>query len=365
MNQVSQQVRKTIVNLRRSMTTSVQKPKVLRIGEIDFAQKKWQELGKIADVVECQSKNRQQFFEDLKTKYNDVVCITRTFASIEQTGRFDEELASHLPESVQTLSHCGAGYDQIDIEPFSKRKIQVSNVTIPVEAPTADTAVYLVLATTRNYQIGHDLAVKGKWPEGKCGGAALGHEPLSRVIGILGMGGIGRTIRDRLEVFGFKKIIYHNRSRLAPELEKDTTYVSYDQLLAESDVICISIPLNPHTKHSINKETISKMKDGVILVNTARGAIVNEEHLLDELKSGKIGAFGSDVFEHEPQVPQELLELPNVVSLPHMGTHTYESIQNMEEFVIDNVFNFLYKGTLSTIVPEQKNIKFTNTPLVK
>lgn len=353
------------LNIARMTTTTI-KPKVLRIGEIDFAHQKWKELSDVVEVVKCESSNREEFFKDLKTKYLDITNITRSFASIDQTGRFDEELVSHLPESVKAVSHCGAGYDQIDVEPFSNRKIQLSNVTTPVEAPTADVAVFLILSTLRNFQVGHDLTVQGKWPTGgKCAGAALGHEPLSQTVGIFGMGGIGRAIRDRLKPFGFKKIIYHNRSQLSPELEGGATYVTFDQLLSESDVICISIPLNAKTKHSINGDTISQMKDDVVIVNTARGAIIHEAELLQSLKSGKVGAFGSDVFEFEPEVSQELLDLPNVVSLPHMGTHTYESIQNMEEFVIANVFDHLYTGKVKTIVPEQYNLQFDETPLLK
>ncbi|KAK6457303.1 alpha-ketoisocaproate reductase [Scheffersomyces xylosifermentans] len=346
-------------------TSSAVKPKVLRLGKIEFAQAKWDEVAKVAEVIDCTSQNRDEFFEDLKTKYSDITNIARTFASVKQTGRFDEELASHLPPSVKSVSHNGAGYDQIDPEPFSKRNIQVSNVTIPVEAPTADTAVFLLLSTLRNYQIGHNLLVEGKWPIGKCGGAPLGRLPESQVVGILGMGGIGRAIRDRLKPFGFQKIIYHNRSRLSKDLEQDTEYVSFDELISSSDIILISIPLNPKTHHSINKEVISKMKDGVILINTARGAIINEQELIVELKNGKVGSFGSDVFEFEPEVPKELYNLPNVVSLPHMGTHAFEAIKNMEEFVAENVLEYLYTGKVKTIVPEQYNLEIKAEPLVK
>ncbi|CUM67199.1 uncharacterized protein PRCAT00004892001 [Priceomyces carsonii] len=345
-------------------TSSTSKPKILRIGKIEFGTKKWEELGKVAEVIDCTSKDREEFFKDLKNKYSGVTCITRTFASVSQTGRFDEELSQHLPESVRSVSHTGAGYDQIDVEPFTKKGIQISNVTTPVEAPTADTAVFLVLATTRNFQQGHDLAVQGKWPKDKCAGAKLGHEPEGKTLGIYGMGGIGRAIHNRLKPFNYGKIIYHNRSQLKPELENGAEYVSFDSLLSDSDIILISVPLNGNTRHSINAETISKMKDGVVLINTARGAVVNEAELIKCLQSGKVGAYGSDVFEHEPEVPQVLLDMPNVVSLPHMGTHTYESIKNLEDFVVENVFDFLYTGKVKTIVPEQYSLQIKEGPIL-
>lgn len=346
----------------RTMTTS--RPKVLRLGKVEFAHTKWQELERIADVVDCDSASRAQFFDDLKSKYRDITSITRTFASVSQTGRFDAELCAQLPDTVKTLSHCGAGYDQIDVQPFSERGIQVSNVTVPVEAPTADTAVYLVLAASRNFQAGHDLAVRGQWPRAKCGGAPLGHDPEGKTLGILGMGGIGRAIRDRLQPFGYKRIVYHNRSRLLSELEKGAEYLALDELYRQSDILCVLIPLNAHTHHLINRDSIAKMKDGVVIVNTARGAIINEHDLTEALKDCKVRLFGSDVFEFEPKVLQELLDMPQVVSLPHMGTHTYEAVQNMEEWVISNVDSYLRTGLVRTIVPEQSSLDLKAEPLV-
>lgn len=331
--------------------------RVLRLGKIEFAHKKWDQLAAKAEVVECTSQNRQEFFKDLKDKYSDITHIARSFASIEQTGRFDEELANNLPLLVKCIAHCGAGYDQIDVAPFTERKIQISNVTVPVEAPTADTAVFLVLAAMRNFQEGISLTLEGKWPSGgKSAGAKLGHGPVGKTVGILGMGGIGRAIRDRLAPFGFKRTVYYNRSRLSAELEKGAEYVSFDDLILQSDVILVSVPLNANTRHLINDKVISNMKDGVVLVNTARGPIIDEQLLEPHLKSGKIGAFGSDVFENEPEILLLLRSLTNVVALPHMGTHTYEAIQEMEEFTVENVMECIATGKVKTIVPEQKSV---------
>ncbi|KGR00402.1 hypothetical protein MEM_02212 [Candida albicans L26] len=345
------------------MTTS-NRPKVLRLGKIEFAQKKWDEVAQIADVIDCESQNREEFIKDLQTKYSDITNIARTYASVEQTGRFDAELAQHMPKTLVSLSHNGAGYDQIDVQPFTDKGIQVSNVTVPVEGPTAVTAVFLVLSCLRNYQEGHQILYDGGWDSKKCGGAKLGHSPEGKVVGILGMGGIGRAIRDRLKPFGFTKILYHNRKPLSSDLEGGAEYVSKEDLFKQADIICISVPLNAHTKHSINKEAISQMKDGVILINTARGAVIDEKELPELLKSGKIGAFGADVFEKEPEVSPELYRLPNVVSLPHMGTHTYEAIKDMEDWVAENVESCLKTGKVKTIVPEQYNLEIKQGPLV-
>lgn len=347
------------------MTTAAVKPKVLNLGEIFCAQSKWEEFSKVVEVVQCTSRSREEFFQDLKTKYSDIVAITRTFQSVVQTGRFDAELVSHLPESLQVIGHCGAGYDQIDPEPLTKRGIQLSNVTEPVEGPTALTAVHLTLSALRNFQEGHDLLVEGKWPTGgKCAGAKLGHEPEGKVVGILGMGGIGRAIKRRLQPFGFEKFIYYNRKQLSDELADGTEYTTFDNLLAESDVLFVSVPLNANTRHLINNDVISKMKDGVVIINTARGPVINEADLTANLKSGKIGAFGSDVFEFEPEVSKDLYELPNVISLPHMGTHSYEAIRNMEEWVVDNVLSFLYTGKVKSVVPDQAAVDFNHAAVL-
>jgi gluconate 2-dehydrogenase len=338
-------------------------PRVLKIGKVHFAQEKWDQFSKTVEVVECESTNREQFIADLHDKYSDVTHITRTYHSTEQTGRFDEELVQHFPKSVQTVSHCGAGYDQVDVEPLTKRNIQLSNVTRPVESPTADTAIYLVLSTLRNYQVGHN-GMK-EWPNKAGGGAQLGRSPESQTIGILGLGGIGKAIGKRLVPFGFKKVIYHNRGRVDPELENGAEFVSYEELITTSDIICISIPLNAETRHSIDNEAMAKMKRGVILINTARGAIINEQHLIENLKSGQVAKFGSDVFEHEPNVPHELIDMEQVVSLPHMGTYSIDATRNMEEWVVENVECHLKTGKVKTIVPEQQGLEFNHQPLLK
>ncbi|OBA21460.1 hypothetical protein METBIDRAFT_41472 [Metschnikowia bicuspidata var. bicuspidata NRRL YB-4993] len=340
------------------------KPKVLRLGSWALSGPKWHDLAAIADVVDCQSQSRQQFFDDLKTKYADVSCITRTFFSVSQTGRFDAELALHLPESVRSISHCGAGYDQIDVAPFTARNIQVSNVTSPVEAPTALTAVYLTLAALRNFQQGHDLLTQGWWPQAKCAGAHVGRDPEGLTVGIVGMGGIGRAIRDRLAPFGFARFVYYNRTRLDADAEKGAQYMPLDALVATADVVMLSVPLNAGTRHLVDAAVLSRMKKGVVIINTARGAVIDEAALTDALLRGHVGAFGADVFEHEPQVSPRLYGLPNVVSLPHMGTHSQQAYRNMENFVVENVRTYLATGTMLTNVPEQAGVDFQHDILV-
>lgn len=336
------------------------KPVVLRLGGIRYAQKAWEELAKIANVITVDSSmTRAQFLaecQDPSSQISKAQVITRTFPSARQTGRFDAELAKALPDSVVAICHNGAGYDQIDPYPLMERKIQISNVPELVNNSTADTHVFLLLGALRNFEQGSRLMRAGQWPtSGAAAGASVGNDPEGKTVGILGLGGIGRAIVERLKPFGFKKFIYHNRNKLSADLENGCIYVSFDDLLQQSDILSINIPLNPHTRHKINQEAIDKMKDGVVLVNTARGAVIDESALINGLKSGKIKSAGLDVYEHEPSVPQELLSLPNVIGVPHMGTHTVETIKKMEEFVVENVKAMISEGKVLAPIPEMKN----------
>lgn len=339
---------------------------ILRFQPIRYAHDIWDDFiksGSNITVVESDADNREEFINELETgKFKDVDFIARTFQSVEQTGLFNKELLKIIKENtkVKGIAHCGSGYDQVDANACKELELQLSNVPGKVDDSTADTNVFLMLSTLRNFQQGHENLVKGKWTTNiNAAGAPYGNCIQNKVIGILGMGGIGRTIRARLAGFGVKKIIYYNRSRLSPELEQDSEYCSTIEELAEkSDVISINIPLNSNTYHVINKELIGKMKDGVVIVNTARGPIVDESAIKEGLLSGKIHGYGSDVFENEPNVDMDFISLPNVTSLPHMGTSTVETIRSMEQLVVQNVESFYRTGKVKTFVWELKDAEF-------
>jgi gluconate 2-dehydrogenase len=337
---------------------------VLRLGPTRFAQEAWTELINKYEIniVETNSSCRDEFIDELKSgKYSNVDYITRTFESYKQTGFLDKELLKLIKENtkIKAISHNGAGYDQVDAIECGKLGIQLFNVPNLVDNATADTAVYLLIGAMRNFQLSSENLKKELWKTKKCAETPIGNDPEGKVLGILGMGGIGRTIRDRLLPFGFKKILYHNRNQLSENIENGAIYCkTVKELFKESDVLSISIPLNKNTKHLINENTINQMKDGVIIINTARGPIVDESALKVALKSGKVKAFGSDVWENEPNVDMELINLPNVTSLPHMGTHTMETMKAMEEFVVKNVEEYVNTGRVLSIVPELKDYKF-------
>ena len=184
----------------------------------------------------------------------------------------------------------------------------------------------------------------------------LTHEPEGKTLGILGMGGIGTSVARRAQPFGFQ-IQYHNRS-CVPEHKNPVgaRYVSFEELLETSDVISVHLPLNATTRGLISTAEFAKMKEGMVLVNTARGPIVNEDALVAALESGKVWGAGLDVHEHEPEIHPGLIGNEHCVLLPHVGTATVETQRKMEVLVVENVRSALERGCLLTPVAETRKM---------
>ncbi|KAJ5659775.1 glyoxylate reductase [Penicillium longicatenatum] len=336
------------------MGSTVTGTKILLIGDIDHAQKTWNALSDLGELVKTTANNRAEFLQECRDgKYDGVVAIYRTFHSISITGLIDEELVNALPSSLKYMAHCGAGYDMIDVHACSTRNppIRVSNVPTAVDDATADVNIFLILGALRNFNGGMHALREGKFR----GAIGVGHDPEGKVLGILGMGGIGRNLKKKAEAFGMK-VIYHNRRQLSEELSGGAQYVTFDELLAASDVLSLNLPLNNNTRHIISKAEFAKMKDGVVVVNTARGAVMDEAALVEALDSGKVFSAGLDVFEEEPNIHPGLLSNHNVMLVPHMGTWTVETITAMEVWAIDNIRQALETGKLKSPVPEQADM---------
>lgn len=328
----------------------------LLIGGITHAKKDWQALSSKLTLKEYATGTREEFLRNCKDgQYDDVVALYRSNQSTEVTGRFDKELVSALPKSLKYICHNGAGYDNIDVDVFTQRGIAISSTPVAVNDATADVAMFLMIGALRQINKPMKGILAGEW-RGK--GFGLGHDPRNKVLGILGMGGIGRAVADRARAFGMK-ITYHNRHKLPASEAGDATYVSFEDLLSKSDVISLNLSLNPKTKHIIGAPEFKKMKDGVVIVNTARGALIDEKELVNALESGKVSSAGLDVFEKEPEVEEGLLKNPNVVLLPHIGTSTFETQKDMELLVLENLVSGVEKGKLVTPIPEQKDAKMS------
>ncbi|KAI6898622.1 D-3-phosphoglycerate dehydrogenase, variant [Hortaea werneckii] len=332
------------------------KPKVLLLGKIDHATQTWENLSDIADLIQPQSTNRADFIAECKSgRLDGVAACYRTFASASITGPWDEELIAALPRSWTVCAHNGAGYDQIDVAACSARDppLRVANVPVVPDDATADTAVFLILGALRGFNTSLFAAREGKW-RGQPP-PPLGHDPQGKTLGILGMGGIGRNMMRKCEAFGMKAI-YHNRKKLSEELAGGAEYVGFEELLARSDVLSLNLPLNKNTRHIISTPEFTKMKRGIIIINTARGAVMDESALVSALESGQVASAGLDVYEEEPKIHEGLLRNPHVMLLPHMGTWSKETQEDMEKWCIGNIRAGLETGKLKSPVPEQADL---------
>jgi len=165
------------------------------------------------------------------------------------------------------------------------------------------------------------------------------------------MGRIGKAVAKRATPFGMKSI-YHNRTRVPDEQAAGATYVSFEQLLAESDILSIHVPLSRATRHLIGKDEILAMKPGAVIVNTARGAIIDEAALAAALDEGHIASVGLDVYEREPEINERLVKNERALLIPHLGTHTTDSLARMEELAMENDRREVLGEELLTVVPE-------------
>lgn len=260
----------------------------------------------------------------------------------------DKELID-AGKNLKIIAGYGVGYDNIDIEYAKSKNIIVSNVPKAVLEPTAELAFALILATTRKLTNYDENMKKGNWMDSSIR-ENMGFCIYGSTLGIFGMGRIGQSVARRAKAFGMN-IIYHNRTRLSKSLEKELNaeYVDFDTLLKISDVISINAPLTESTRHKFNKEAFFKMKKTSYIVNTARGALIDENALIEALKNKKIAGAGLDVFETEPLTHSELFSLENVVLTPHVGTACLSSRINMAKEASDNIISFLINN-------EEKNV---------
>lgn len=245
---------------------------------------------------------------------------------------------------LELIANYGVGYNNIDVDYATKKGIVVTNIPNSVTEPTAEFAFGLLLATARRIAY-YDRKIRT--PEGVSWGmyGEAGLPVFGKTLGIIGMGRIGQALARRAVASGMK-IIYHNRHRLDEAIEKlyDAVYVSFETLLKEADFVSLNAPSTPETIHLIGERELNMMKPTAVFINTARGNMVDEKALAKALKEGKIWGAGLDVFENEPHVLPELLELDNVVLTPHAASKTLEYRHNMAVEMVRNIIGF-YEGT--------------------
>jgi glyoxylate reductase len=243
-----------------------------------------------------------------------------------------------LPD-LRLVANYGVGYDHVDVGACRERGIAVTNTPGVLDAAVADLTLALILACRRHVVAGDRFVREGGWRSGWARPQLLGRDLAGSTLGLVGKGRIGSEVARRAEAFGMR-VVHHRRSDGLP----------LDDLLRTADVVSLHVPLTQETRGLLSRERLALLRDGATLVNTARGSIVDEEALVDELVSGRISA-GLDVFAREPRVPERLLELPNVVLTPHVASATVETRAAMTRVLVDNVLAYLEGKPLLTPVP--------------
>jgi glyoxylate reductase len=245
------------------------------------------------------------------------------------TDRVDGELLDRAGRQLRVVANYAVGHDNLDLDALTARGVLATNTPDVVTEATADLAWALLLAAARRVAEGDRfLRARRPWVWGP--EFFLGFEVHGKTLGVVGLGRIGRAVARRAAGFGMP-VVYTARRRLAPDREADlgVAWRELDELLAEADFVTVHTGLSPATRHLIGAEQLRRMKATGVLVNTARGPIVDEAALAEALAAGEIGAAGLDVFEREPEVHPGLLELDNVAIVPHLGTATVETREAM------------------------------------
>jgi glyoxylate reductase len=252
--------------------------------------------------------------------------------------------------SLKIIANYAVGYDNIDIEAAKKAGVHVANTPGVLSESCADFTWALLLAVARHLGPAEEYLRQGKYNEWEPLGF-LGMELAGRTLGILGMGGIGKAVARRAKGFGMS-VIYHNRNKVDAETEQrlNATYISTaEELTAQSDVLSIHCPLTDETHHLVDAEMMEQMPNDAILLNTARGPVVDEEALADALHNHQLAGAGLDVFEEEPKVHPHLLEAPNCVITPHIASATEDTRRAIGQRAADAIKGILHGDAPSSI----------------
>lgn len=238
---------------------------------------------------------------------------------------------------LRAISNAGVGYDNIDIAACTARRIPVTNTAGVLEDTTADLAFALLLAVARRIAEGHRYVCEDRWQHWQWN-LLHGHDVHHKTLGIYGFGHIGQAMARRARGFDMR-VLYHQRHRAPEPVEREigAQYVDRETLLRESDFVSLHVPLSAATHHAFGPGEFALMKPSAFLINTSRGKVVDEGALVEALEQGRLGGAGLDVFEREPQVHPGLVNRPNVVLAPHVGSATTETRFRMAQLAAENL----------------------------
>ena len=268
------------------------------------------------------------------------------FEAMASFGWAPAEVIDRLP-NLKIISSFGVGYDGVEADHAASKGIVVSHTPNVLNDDVANTAIILVLTSTRKIVTQDKYLREGRWENE--GAAPLTHSIADKTIGIVGLGRIGEAIAHKLSVF-CNNIVYHSRNE-----KPGSTYRYFgdlEEMAKACDVLIAITPGGAGTRHLINKNIINALGSKGTLINVARGSVVDEMEMIVALQEGRLGSAGLDVFEHEPNVPAELIAMDNVVLLPHVASATWETRQAMSDLVVENLIQFFDDGAPLCPVPE-------------
>ncbi len=267
------------------------------------------------------------------------------------SDKIDAEFLAQVPH-LKAVCNIGVGYNNVDVNAATQHNMMVTNTPGVLDETVADTAFAYVLATARRMTESEQFLRNGQWTKNTLT-LMLGRDVHHATLGVVGMGRIGQAVARRARGFDMN-VIYYNRNRVSADIEKacSATYVSKQELMKQADFIVLLVPYTPENHHLIGATEIALMKSDAVLINIARGGIVDELALIDALKKRKIFGAGVDVFENEPNFRKEFLELSNVVLLPHLGSASENTRRAMANLAAKNLVAALTTGK----PPNQVNI---------
>lgn len=245
------------------------------------------------------------------------------------------EALENAPDSLKVISRYGAGVDRVDIDAASEKGILVTNTPGTNSVAVCELAFGLMLAAARNIPKLNKAVEDGEWPRSR------GVELYGKTLGIIGLGAIGKNLAVRAKAFGMDIKAYDPYMDHSFAQTNGVEVCDLDDVLSESDIISLHVPLNDNTRHMIDKSRIEQMKDGAIIINTARGGLIDEDAAAEAVKSGKLGGLGLDAFEEEPLIDSPLKGLDNVIFTPHAGAQTAEAVKAMGAMAVDNLIAVL------------------------
>jgi glyoxylate reductase len=258
----------------------------------------------------------------------------------DPTVPVDAELLDAAGSSLHVVSNFAVGYDNVDVAACRERGVIVTNTPDVLTNATAELAVTLMLSAARRLGEGERIVRAGRWT-GWEPNQLLGRELSGAVVGIVGLGRIGTRVAELLRGFEVELLYVARSPRPEAERRLRAEHSTLDALLERSDFVTLHVPLSPQTHHLIDARALRRMKPGAILVNTSRGGLVDAAALAEAIRDGRLAGAGLDVYEQEPQVPPELMELERVVLAPHVGSATGTARDAMAQLVAENVIAVL------------------------